>query len=337
MIEINPTSHDKIVKIIMYNNQLEIELTNYGCTILKFLAPDKFDKMGDVVLGYDSITEYQQQDGYLGAIVGRVANRIKKGKFILNGIEYSLAINNGPNHLHGGIEGFSYKIFDYLILNENSIRFTYISADMEEGYPGELTLNVIYTLSGNSLMITYNAYTTKDTIINITNHSYFNLSNCADNICQHSLRVDADEIACIDEDGLPTGKFLCVKNTPFDFNEQKILKEQINKKHEQMLLGKGIDHPFIFKSKENQVELFDTDSGRKLTVSSTLPGAQIYTGNFLDGRKGKDNKHYFKHAGICIETQNLPDAIHIEKNPSTILRKNDIYEETTIYTFNVIK
>lgn len=337
MIQVVSHVDDSIDLISMKNNQLEVVVSNYGCTIVKVLMKDKEGHVDDVVLGYDDFSCYGKWDAYLGALVGRIANRIKKGHFTLNGEEYTLAVNNGPNHLHGGIKGFSYQVFDYDIKDDQTIEFHYLSKDGEEGYPGNLDFKAIYTLEGDSLKVRYLASTDKDTIINITNHSYFNLSGKKENIYNHFLQVKADEYACIDQDGLPTGEFCDVEGSPFDFREGALIGERIEADDEQLKLGKGFDHPFIFNTKENQVILTHEASGRRLTVSTTLPGAQIYTANYLDGRLGKYGQHYYERDAVCIETQNLPDAIHIEKEPTTILRKGETFDEMTSYKFEVMK
>lgn len=337
MIQVIEKMDNGIDLLMMKNDQLEIVVSNFGCTIIKVLMKDKFGNVDDVVLGYDDFTSYQTLDAYLGALVGRVANRIKKGHFVLNGEDYHLVINNGPNHLHGGIKGFSYQVFDYEIKDDQTIEFHYLSKDGEENYPGNLDFKAIYTLEEDTLHVHYLASTDKDTLINITNHSYFNLSGKKENVYQHFLQVKASQHACIDQDGLPSGEFRDVEGTPFDFREGALIGERVVQDDEQLLLGKGFDHPFIFDVKENQVVLTHEQSGRRLTVSTTLPGAQIYTANYLDGRLGKYGQHYYERDAVCIETQNLPDAIHIEKNPTTILKKGETYDEMTSYKFEVIK
>lgn len=323
--------------ISMKNDLLEVVVSNYGCTIIKVLMEDKDGNVDDVVLGYDDFQSYQTLDAYLGALVGRVANRIKHGHFTLNNQEYHLAINNGPNHLHGGIQGFSYRIFNYHIKDEKTIEFSYLSKDGEEGYPGNLDLKVIYTLEDDTLTVKYHAISDQDTLINITNHSYFNLSGKKENIYKHLLQIKADTFACVDQDGLTTGEFRNVDNTAFDFRHFAYIGDRVEQDDEQLKLGNGFDHPFIFNINKNQVVLIHEKTGRRLTVSTSLPGAQIYTANYLDGRLGKYGQHYDKRDAICIETQNLPDAIHIEKNPSTILKKGETYDEQTSYKFEVIK
>lgn len=336
MIKVIQKIDDNIDLISMKSDDLEIVVSNYGCTIVKVLMKDKNGHIDDVVLGYDDFKQYQTLDAYLGALVGRVANRIGQGKFSLNGKDYTLAINNGPNHLHGGIKGFSYQVFDYEIKNK-SIVFSYVSKDGEEGYPGNLTFQAIYTLDHDTLKIQYLATCDQDTLINITNHSYFNLSGKKENIYQHTMQIQASTFACVDQNGLTTGEFRQVEGTPFDFRKPALIGERVIQDDEQLQLGKGFDHPFIFDTKENQVILEHLESGRRLIVSTTLPGAQIYTANYLDGRLGKYGYHYNERDAVCIETQNLPDAIHIEKEPTTILKKGETYQEETTYKFEVIK
>ena len=206
MIEVIQHIDDRIDMIAMKNEQLEVVVSNYGCTIIKVIMADKNGHKDDVVLGYDDFTQYQTLDAYLGALVGRVANRIKKGEFTLHGQTYHLAVNNGPNHLHGGIKGFSYQVFDYTIQDDHTLVFHYLSPDGQEGYPGDLDLTVTYTLIGDTLKVHYQATSTADTLINITNHSYFNLSGHKENIYQHTLQIHASQFACVDSDGLTTGE-----------------------------------------------------------------------------------------------------------------------------------
>ena len=335
MIRILEKWTDQIHLIVLKSEELEVHVTNYGCTIVKVLMKDREGNVDDVVLGYDSLEEYQKHDGYLGALVGRVANRIKKGHFVLNGKAYQLAINNGPNHLHGGIKGFSMQTFDYEILNDHSIAFTYYSKDGEENYPGNVKFRATYTLEKDTLKVNYEATTDQDTLMNITNHSYFNLSGKKENIMHHTLQVKADQFGAVDEDGLTTGNLIAVEGTPFDLNVPKYLEDCFNQTHEQLTIGRGFDHPFIFNRDHDQVILRDEKSGRELIVSTTLPGAQIYSANYLDGRLGKYGMHYYEKDGICIETQYFPDAIHLEKEPAVILKKGETYQAQTTYKFVV--
>lgn len=325
----------RIVKIELRNEKMIVEVTNYGCTILKIKVKDKDDRFTDVVLGYASIEDYQKKSGtYFGALVGRVANRIGNGRFVLNGRQYNVAVNNGPNSLHGGIDGFSYRIFDYKLI-ENGVQFHYLSEDGEEGYPGNLDLYADYTIENSTLNIEYRAVSDEDTILNITNHSYFNLDGQPGSIEDHYLTVHADEFGCVDRDVLFTGEQRSVENTPFDFRKETRIKDNINREDEQLAKGFGYDHSFIFSQKENQVVLRSEKSKIKLTVSTTLPQAQIYSGNFVDVESGKYGQKYEKRGGICIETQNTVDSINKEENPSVILRKNETYNERTSYSFEV--
>ena len=274
MIQVLEKIDDKIDLISMINDNIEVVVSNFGCTIVKVLMKDKDGNIDDVVLGYDDFSSYSTLDAYLGALVGRIANRIKRGKFSLNDKEYTLAVNNGPNHLHGGIKGFSYQVFDYEIKDENTIEFHYISKDGEEGYPGTLDFKAIYTLNDDTLNVHYLASCDQDTIINITNHSYINLSGKKENIYNHKLTLKADKFACGDNDGLPTGELRNVEGTPFNFNAGALIGDRVEVDYDQLIAGAGFDHPFIFSASENQAILEHKESGRRLTVTTTLPGAQ---------------------------------------------------------------
>lgn len=337
MIEVIKHIDDQIDLISMKNEQLEVVVSNYGCTIIKVIMADKNGHKDDVVLGYDDFTQYQTLDAYLGALVGRVANRIKAGQFRLNGQDYHLAVNNGPNHLHGGIKGFSYQVFDYTIEDEHTLKLHYLSKDGEEGYPGDLDLTVIYTLKDDTLTAHYQATSSADTLINITNHSYFNLSGHKENIYQHTLQIHASQFACVDSEGLTTGELKDVEGTPFDFRQPALIGERVEQDDEQLKIGKGFDHPFLFDTQSNQVILTHEPTGRQLIVSTTLPQAQIYTANYLDGRLGKYGERYYARDAVCIETQNMPDAIHLEEHPTTLLKKGETYDEITSYQFKVIQ
>ena len=337
MIEVIKHIDDQIDLISMKNEQLEVVVYNYGCTIIKVIMADKNGHKDDVVLGYDDFTQYQTLDAYLGALVGRVANRIKAGQFRLNGQDYHLAVNNGPNHLHGGIKGFSYQVFDYTIEDEHTLKLHYLSKDGEEGYPGDLDLTVIYTLKDDTLTAHYQATSSADTLINITNHSYFNLSGHKENIYQHTLQIHASQFACVDSDGLTTGELKDVEGTPFDFRQPALIGERVEQDDEQLKIGKGFDHPFLFDTQSNQVILTHEPTGRQLIVSTTLRQAQIYIANYLDGRLGKYGERYYARDAVCIETQNMPDAIHLEEHPTTLLKKGETYDEITSYQFKVIQ
>ncbi len=336
MIEIIERSSDGIDLIALKNEKLEITVSNLGCTIVTADVIKKDGSRQDVVLGYGDIHDYLNNDGYLGALVGRVANRIAKGRFVLNDNEYVLAINNGPNHLHGGIKGYSYQKFDYRIIDDSTIEFHYLSKDGDQGYPGNLELKVIYEIDNDKLNIRYLAHCDQDALVNLTNHSYFNLDNKNRGIEDHYLQVKADRFACVDRDGLATGVIREVADSPFDFTKPSQIGTHLKVGDEQIMLGNGFDHHFIFNATDSQVILTDPEKTLQLIVSTSLPGAQIYTANYLDGRTGKHGQEYPARYGVCIETQNIPDAIHIEKNPTTILKKGQRYDEYTSYQFKEI-
>lgn len=332
MIKIIEEYTDNIKLFSLKDEQLEVHVSNYGGTITKILFPNREGKIIDLVYGYEDIAEYGKRDGYLGALVGRVANRIAKGQFTINGIDYQVSVNNGPNSLHGGIRGFSYQVFNYDIQDDTLI-LSYISSDGEEGYPGELTLKAFYSVKNNALEIKYQAITTKDTLINITNHSYFNLNGDASSIHNHKLLIKSSFYCPIDKNGLTNGQKTDVANTPFDFRKPTLIGEKIRMDNKQLRLGHGYDHPFVFDQDHDQVILSSDQSGISLVVSTTLPQAQIYTANYLDGRLGKYGQHYHGQTAVCIETQNMPDSIHNEAVPSVLLKKDAVYEEKTKYCF----
>ncbi len=316
------------------NDFLRLVCTNYGCTILKLCVKENNGTEKDVVLGYDTLEEYQPNDLYLGAIVGRTANRIAKGHFRIKDKEYQLPINNGPNCNHGGVTGFTNRVFDFAVL-DNKIRFHYFSKDGEEGYPGNLDAYVIYELKDNSLICTYQATTDQDTIINMTNHSYFNLSGTPSYIGNHLLQVEASHYGPCDSTGLFTGEFKAVAGTPFDFRTLRSLDSSLQSEDEDLKLGNGIDHTFLFHKKEDQVTLVDPESKLTLKVSTTLPACQIYTANYLDGRKGKNGSTNNFRYGLCIETGYLPNSINYERNSPTLLTPEKQYKATTVFTFEV--
>lgn len=320
----------------MENESLKLVVVNMGCRIMEILAPDASGKRSDVILGLKNIEDYANDPAYFGAVIGRVANRIGDARFTLNGKTYELYANNGKNHLHGGKEGFDKKLFDVTPL-ENGLRFHYFSKDGEEGYPGNLNLYVTYTLDDNTFSIHYEADTDADTIVNFTNHLYFNLSNTLEKVTEHSLQINADHIGCVDDTCLATGELLPVKDTPFDFNEMKKIGQDIEEDHIQLKNAFGYDHSFVLKGEERQLTLEEPVSGRRLVISTTAPVVQVYTGNFLkDGCIGKAGRVYENREGVALETQLMPNAIHTEENPSVILRKGEKFESTTNYIFETI-
>ncbi|HEY9187963.1 MAG TPA: aldose epimerase family protein [Ignavibacteria bacterium] len=325
------------------NNGIEVKITNYGGIITSIITPDKNGNFSDIVLGFETLDEYLAGHPYFGAIIGRYCNRIKNGTFILNGIQYNLAKNDGDNHLHGGLKGFDKVLWDFNIRKDEEkelLEFSYLSKDMEEGYPGNLQVNVTYSLNNNNeLKIEYIAKTDKDTIINLTNHSYFNLSD-EETILNHELKIYANYFTPIDSSLIPTGELLSVNNTPFDFTDFELIGKRIDYDNEQLKYGNGYDHNFVLNKKDNSLtlaaELFSKVSGRFLQVFTTEPAIQFYSGNFLDGTiKGKNQKVYPRRGGLCLETQHYPDSPNKINFPSVILKSNHEYKQITIFKFGV--
>lgn len=323
------------------NGQSEVRITNYGARIVSLKVPDKNGQVGDVVLGFDTLTGYLATNPYFGAVVGRYGNRIAKGKFKLDGKEYKLATNNGPNALHGGIKGFDKVVWKEQGVTgaDPAIRLTYVSEDGEEGYPGTLTTTVTYSLtSDNALRIDYQASTDKPTVTNITNHSYFNLKGDGD-ILGHEIQISASRFTPVDSGLIPTGQLRPVKGTPFDFTSLKAIGARINDNDQQLKIGGGYDHNFVFDSANGAlakaVEVYEPATGRVMEVLTTQPGVQFYTGNFLDGTiTGKGGRVYARRSGFCLETQHFPDSPNKPKFPSTELRPGETFNSTTIYKFS---
>jgi aldose 1-epimerase len=320
-----------------------MQIIDYGATVTSLRVPDRNGKIDDVVLGYDSLQGYIGGTAYFGAIVGRYGNRVGKGRFQLDGKEYQLTINDGENHLHGGKIGFNKVLWDAKAgdSEESSLQLQYVSKDGEEGYPGTVTLKVTYTLTDkNELRIGYEGTTDKPTILNPTQHSYFNLSGSFDNaILDHLLMIDADGITPVDKGLIPTGQIENVANTPMDFRTPTVIGAHINDQNEQLALGKGYDHNWVLKGSAGKVrrvaELYEAGSGRMLTVFTDQPGLQFYSGNFLDGSaKGKNGVSYKHRSGLCLEAQAFPDTPNKPQFPSVTLRPGQIYRQTTIYQFS---
>lgn len=333
MITIDKKYENGIVVFQLANETIQAYITNYGGTILNIFVPDQNNQPTDCILGFETVYDYDKRDGtYLNACVGRVANRIANGTFTLNDIEYTLIQNNGPNTLHGGVEGFSYKIFDYKIENDQ-LQLHYTSPNLEEGFPGQLEFYVIYSLENNALKVEYQATTDQDTIANFTNHAYFNLNGTTSYVGNHTLQIQASHFGCVDSNGLYNGEIRPVENTPMDFQTSQTLDTCFHSQYDQLEIGHGLDHPFIFDAKENQVQLYSPKTGIELCVSTTYPLAQIYSANFLNGQKAKDGLYMQPKDAICIETQYMPDSIHKEENSKVILRKGELYKEVTLYKF----
>ncbi len=317
-----------------------VKLLSRGATLAEWHVPDKNGHMDDVVFGFDDVAGYESKDnGYFGAIAGRVANRIAGGKFTLDGEEYTLAKNDGPNTLHGGLKRSLDKVIwkGQPFENEHGqgVEFTYVSPDGEEGFPGTLTCHVKYTLNDkDELRIDYTATTDKATPINLTNHAYFNLSGAGSpTILDHELMLAADYYTPIDDTLIPKGEIVPVAGTPFDFRDFHKIGERVDQLNDQP--GNGYDHNFVLNNHDGELALAakvrDTKSGRVLSVFTTQPGIQFYGGNFLNGVKGKNGKAYHYRSGLCLETQHFPDSVHQPKFPSVILRPGETYKQTTVY------
>jgi aldose 1-epimerase len=324
------------------SGKLKVQLTEYGARIVSVYAPDREGKQADVVLGYDSLAQYlNNPETYFGAIVGRYGNRIAKGAFSLEGATYQIPINNKGNALHGGPGGFSSKVWQGKVVGPNAVEFTLISPDGEMGFPGTLTVHVRYTLTANRLEINYRASTTKTTVVNLTNHSYFNLAGEASgDILRQKLRIDADGFTPIDPTFIPTGAVTKVKDSPFDFTSLTPIGERIGLKDVQLGYAGGYDHNFVLTGKSGTLHeaayVLDTASGRTLTVLTKEPGLQFYSGNFLDGTlRGFSGVIYQKHAGFCLETQHFPDSPNHSNFPSTELKVGSEYRSETIFAFGV--
>lgn len=321
-----------------------ITISDYGGTVLSIIVPDASGKMADVALGFSTLGEYREKSPYFGCITGRYANRIAKGKFTLDGQSYTLATNNEPNHLHGGEKGFDKKIWKSRVVQNGSEPFLVLSAtspDGEEGYPGTLKTTVSYRWTDdNTLQINYRATTDKPTVVNLTNHTYFNLGgHDSGSILDHQLRINAGQYTPIDATSIPTG-IASVEDTPFDFREATAIGARIEDDHPQLENGMGYDHNFVLKTEDSDelviaAVVTDPETGRTLTVKTTEPGLQFYSGNFLDKLAGKAASVYEKRSGFCLEAQTFPDSPNQEEFPSPVLRPGETYTQTTIYEFGV--
>jgi aldose 1-epimerase len=341
------TEDGQTVDLYILTNEsgFEAAITNYGGTVVSLKVPDRSGKLADVVLGYDSVNEYANGKSYFGAIIGRYGNRIAHGTFELGGVTYTLAENNGENHLHGGNQGFNKRLWTAKDVSGGAgpaLELTYLSKDGEEGYPGNLSVRVVYTLtSHNELKIAYSATTDKPTILNPTNHSYFNLAGEGNrDILQHQLVINADRFTPVDATLIPTGELRKVKGTPFDFSTPTAIGARINNDDEQLKFGKGYDHNWVLKGGQAgtlalAARVYEPKSGRVLEVWTTQPGVQFYTGNFLNADvHGKGGKTYGFRSALCLETQHFPDSPNHPDFPSTVLEPGQHYHSTTVYKFS---
>ncbi len=342
-------SSDEEVHLFTLTNSkgMKVGILDYGGIITSLLAPDKDGNFEDVVLGFENLADYETRNPYFGALVGRYANRIAGGKFSLDGQEYRLVQNNGNNHIHGGTKGF-----DKVIWNANPIEFadrvslelSYTSKDMEEGYPGNLVCNVTYTLTDNNeLQVTYRATTDKKTVVNLTQHAYFNLSgDFSKTILDHKLFISADEFVPVNKELIPYGEYASVAGTPFNFNSPKQIGRDIEDSHEQIAIGKGYDHSWVLKDYNSKIRkvasVLHPETGRFLEVFSTEPGMQLYTGNFLDGTlPAKGGGTYARRSGFCLETQHHPDSPNQPAFPTVVLEPGQTYRSETVFKFRVQK
>ena len=323
----------------------EAGICNYGGLVIFLKVPDRNGQFGDVVLGYDNLADYIKDTPYFGAMIGRYGNRIAKGKFTLDGKEYTLAVNNGPNALHGGLKGFDKMVWEPKILARSegpSLQLRYTSKDGEEGYPGNLSVTAIYTLTDdNALKLEYTATTDKDTVLNLTQHSYFNLAGKGD-ILSHQVMMPADKFTPVDSTLIPTGELKPVEGTPFDFRTSTAIGARIGQDDEQLKFGNGYDHNWVMNKPMGQLGLmarvYEPTTGRVLEVWSTEPGLQFYTGNFLDGKlTGKGGWVYQFRNGFCMESQHYPDSPNQLNFPSVVLKPGQVYKNTIVFKFSVQK
>ena len=328
------------------NRGMRVAITNYGGIVVSIVVPDRNGQPADVVLGFDGFDGYLAKEPYFGALIGRYGNRIGNARFKLDGVEYKLAANNGPNSLHGGLQGFDKRVWTAREIpgERPALELTYLSKDGEEGYPGNLSAKVVYSLTDdNALRIDYTATTDKDTVLNLTNHSYFNLAGQGNgDVLKHHIMINADRFTPIDRTLIPTGELRKVENTPFDFRKQAVIGARIDADDEQIKFGNGYDHNFVLNRSGTGLSLaarvVDPESGRKLEVLTTQPGVQFYTGNFLDGSiRGKGGKAYGRRSAFCLETQHFPDSPNKPGFPSTVLKPGETYRESTVFRFSASK
>jgi len=337
-----PALNQEVKSVTLQNRKhTQVTITNYGGIITSIKTPDRRGNFAEIVLGFDNIEEYTTEQyikncPYFGASIGRYANRIKDGKFSIDGIEYQLNCNNGPNHLHGGPNGFHQKIWHMETFKETKrtgVVLTLSSPDMEEGFPGKVDIKLTYTLTfDNELVIDYEAKTDKKTILNLTNHSYFNLSSMQNNVLEHLMVLYADKFTPKDENGIPTGEIVAVNDSPMDFLTPRTIGERINDTDDI-----GYDHNFVINGHKNDLNIgariVDPSTGRSLEFYTTEPGFQLYTGNYLDGSYQRDGVFFNQHQGICFEAQKYPDSPNQDHFPSTIISPKDTYRNTTVYKF----
>lgn len=333
--------------ILKNKNGYEVAVTNYGGSLVAIMVPDKDGQVANVIQGHDNIQDaINSPEPFLSTLVGRYGNRIAKGKFTLEGKEYNLSINNGPNHLHGGPTGFHARVWDAEQLSENSLKLHYLSADGEEGFPGNLDMTVVYTFTDdNELVIDYTGTTDKTTVVNMTNHGFFSLTGIANptpTIEDLECEINADYYVPIDDTSIPTGEIESVKGTPFDFTTPHAVGERIDADHIQTKRGAGYDHCFVLNKKQPgeltfAARVVEPKSGRMMEVYTTEPGVQVYTDNWADGYKGQHGATFPRRSAICFEAQHFPDSPNHPYFPSVVLKPGEVYTQKTIYKFGVRK
>ena len=336
------TVNGKTVKLFTLRNKsgMAVEISNYGATLVSIHVPDKDGNDGNVLLGYDDIKGYYNGKSYFGCVVGRFANRIANATFKLDGKEYHLPQNDGLNSLHGGVNSIDKQVWDARIMND-AIRLTTVMKDGENGYPGNVKLTVVYSLrSDNSLVIDYSASTDKTTVLNISNHAYFNLSgDPSKTIMDHEIKINADAFTPVDSTLIPTGEIKKVSGTAFDFLSFKKIGQDIDQPDQQLIYGKGYDHNFVLNTRDGKspvVEVVEKISGRKMEVFTNQPGVQFYTGNFLNGSEKGRGLSFEHRTGFCLETQQFPDAPNQSNFPSTVLKPGEVWKSQTTYKFSVV-
>lgn len=324
-------------------NGSKVKIITYGARVVSIEVPDRSGNLGDVALGYDDLQSYEKDSFFIGPIVGRYGNRIAKGRFTLDGRTYVLAQNNNGNHLHGGLRGFDRVVWmakGSVVAGVARLKLTYLSKDQEEGYPGNLSVTVLYTwTNGNELKIEYSAHADKATVLNLTSHAYFNLAGAGrGDILNHEMRINAFRFTPTDQTSIPTGELRSVKGTPLDFTIATPIGARIEDKYEQIAFGSGYDHNFVLNKPAGKLglaaEVYESTSGRKLRVYTTEPGVQFYSGNFLNGPIGKRGLAYPRRSGFCLETQHFPDSPNRPNFPSTVLKLGGRYTQTTVYQFS---
>lgn len=338
-----PDGREVSLVTLKNSNGVELDVTNYGGIITRLITPDAKGLPGDIVLGYDNLQQYLDNNPYFGAIIGRFGNRIAKGQFELDGKKYQLATNDGDNHLHGGVQGFDKKLWQMQPFQNDhgvGVVLSYLSVDGEEGYPGNLQVKVTYTLThSNELQMQFQATTDQTTPVNLTQHSYFNLAGSG-SILEHELEIPAAQITPVGPGLIPTGQLQAVAGTPFDFRTAKAIGRDIAAEDAQLKLGLGYDHNFVLKASPDKSlvlagRVFEPNSGRVLEVWTEEPAVQFYSGNFLDGTLTGKGVHYAHRSGFCLEPQHYPDAPNQSSFPSTLLQPGETYSTQIVYRFSI--